>query len=120
MNEIVQEFLKVRNQIKLYHWKTKSYSRHKATDQFVSDIDEKIDSFIEKLSGSRNLRIKDNFQLEFKTLNDSNVITYINKFKKWLKNTLPTLLHQDETDLFNLRDEIIGEVDQLLYLFELD
>jgi hypothetical protein len=36
-------FVNMREQIKLYHWQTKIYSRHKATDNVIELLDENID-----------------------------------------------------------------------------
>lgn len=37
----------MRNQIKLYHWQTHLYSRHTATDNALTKLDENIDEFVE-------------------------------------------------------------------------
>jgi len=35
MHEIIKPMMEFRSQIKLYHWKTSSFSRHKGTDKFL-------------------------------------------------------------------------------------
>ena len=40
-------FFTMREQIKLYHWQTHSYSRHKATDEVIENLDKNIDEFVE-------------------------------------------------------------------------
>ena len=40
-------FLQLRNQIKLYHWQTRVYARHIATDQILEKLEKNIDSFVE-------------------------------------------------------------------------
>ena len=40
----VNFFMTMREQIKLYHWQTKLYSRHKATDNVIKELDENIDN----------------------------------------------------------------------------
>ncbi len=39
--------LDFRNNLKAYHWQTKSYARHKTTDELIQKLDALIDSFIE-------------------------------------------------------------------------
>ncbi len=39
------------NTIKLYHWKTTSYSEHKATDELHERLSGHIDTFVEVLLG---------------------------------------------------------------------
>ena len=41
-------------------------------------------------------------------------------FKRWIENDLPTFIRKDETDLINIRDEILGDINKTLYLFTLD
>lgn len=49
--DLVASMLTIRNQIKLYHWQTHRFSRHKATDDLVSSLDENIDKFVEIYMG---------------------------------------------------------------------
>ena len=119
MESIIKTMLNFRNQIKLYHWKTDSYSRHKATDNFLELFDEKTDRFIETMMGCRNIKIKDKFKLEFTNINDKNADDYVKTFRKWLAETLPKSLLENESDLLNIRDEILGDVNRMLFLFTL-
>ena len=54
---IVKTFLEMLNMIKLYHWKTKSYSQHKATDDLHSSLSSSVDTFVEVLMGKYESRI---------------------------------------------------------------
>ena len=36
--EVVKVFLQILNTVKLYHWKTKSFAIHKATDELYSKL----------------------------------------------------------------------------------
>jgi hypothetical protein len=47
----VHFFFKMREQIKLYHWQTMSYSRHKATDEVLEKLDALIDRYVEVYMG---------------------------------------------------------------------
>ena len=53
-NKLISTFLHMLNTVKLYHWKTISYSTHKATDQLYADLNLKIDEFVEILLGKPN------------------------------------------------------------------
>jgi len=119
MDNIVKGFLTFRIQIKLYHWKTSIYSRHKASDGFLEAFDSKIDKFIEVMIGSRDQKPKDNFKMELQTLNDKSIVDYIDNFRAWLKEYLPNQLNEKETDLINIRDEILSDLNQMIYLFRL-
>jgi len=119
MDHIINQFIKLRNQIKLYHWKTSLYPRHVSSDTFLKKFDKHIDKFIETMSGGRDIKPVDGFNVKFEKLNDKNVFDYVNIFKEWLMEKLPTCLYEYETDLLNLRDEILADVNRMLYLFRL-
>ena len=116
-----QFFFTLRNQIKLYHWQTKLYSRHKATDSVVDALDTSIDKYVEVYMGKYG-RMKLNSttsSFNLKNLSESSIINFIKRSIDYLNNELVNKLKDTETDLFNIRDEMIAELNQLLYLFTL-
>ena len=58
MEEIVSSFLTFQVSLKIYHWQTLSYPRHKASDELFGSISEKIDKFVETLQGNRGNRFQ--------------------------------------------------------------
>lgn len=119
MHDIVKPMMEFRGQLKLYHWKTSSFARHKGTDKFLEKFDDKLDEFVEVMSGSRGEKVHDSFTLKFKTLTDKNAENYVKGFRDWVSGKLPELLHEHETDLLNLKDEILANVNRLLYIMTL-
>jgi DNA-binding ferritin-like protein len=117
----IQFFFTMREQIKLYHWQTKSYSRHKATDGVIDALDEHIDKYVEVYMGKYGrpkMTAKTN-TVKVANLSEKNISTFITQCIKVLQTTLVKHLKQEDTDLFNLRDEMLGELHQLQYLFTL-
>jgi hypothetical protein len=119
MHDIVKPMMEFRDQIKLYHWKTNSFARHKGTDKFLEKFDDKLDEFVEVLSGSRSEKVHDSFTIKFKPLTDKNAEKFVMDFRDWVSNKLPDLLHEHETDLLNLKDEILANLNRLLYVMTL-
>lgn len=120
MHTIIQPMMEFKEQIKLYHWKTSSYSRHKATDKYLSIFSEQLDKFVEVLLGSRNDKNIPTFSLKFKNINDKNAKNYVETYRNWIRDSLPEMLHENETDLLNIKDEILGDLNRLIYLFNLN
>lgn len=121
IGEVALIFLSVRDQINLFHWQTDSYAMHKASDKLVENLTEKMDRFIEIYQGTRGVRLKmppKNF-ITYNNENSKSIIQLLNKFKSWLISDLPKFLKAWDTDLANLRDEILGTVNKTLYLFTL-
>ena len=50
-SELAHLFLNIRSTIKLYHWQTRSYARHKATDKFLETFEPLVDRFVEAAQG---------------------------------------------------------------------
>tara|TARA_R110002074_G_C12283429_1_gene643369 strand:+ start:331 stop:804 length:474 start_codon:yes stop_codon:yes gene_type:complete len=126
---IVGVFLTILNTVKLYHWKTKSYSTHKATDELYEALNSKIDSFVEILlgkeiisSGKKRDKILNVKNLKFKNYkNQKDFKKQIEEYKLFLINLSKSSLNTPtNSDLMNLRDEILGLMNQFLYLLTLN
>jgi len=116
--EIVTTFFNIRDQIKLYHWQTKSFAEHKATDDLVGALDANIDKFVESYMG-RYGRPYVKRTLPVKNLTVSGVRAFIGKSDEWMTNKLPRMLKKTDSDLLNIRDEILADLNQVKYLFTL-
>ena len=120
-SKIVTFFLEMLNVIKLYHWKTKSYAQHKATDELYTKLNANIDSFIEILLGKTGSRIdlmsKNSIRLVDLSSQES-LKREIESFKSYLVglNDNKAMKKMSNTDLFNIRDTILGDMNQFLYL----
>lgn len=122
-SDVACKFLEMLNTIKVYHWKTYSYATHKATDELYASLGANIDKFIEILLGkaqnriklrTKNIPVKDmNSPQEFKR--------EIESYKSYLVNLSNNKAlgagGMTNTDLLNIRDEILGDLNQFLYLF---
>ena len=120
--EITLKFLEILNTIKLYHWKTYNYATHKATDELYSKLGELVDQFIEVLMGKYETRIHlDGIKtLRLRDMKSHNEFKQaIHEYKEYLvaldKNS--ALQSMSNTDLYNIRDEMLGNLNQFLYLY---
>lgn len=120
--EQIHFFLNLRDQIKLYHWQTRVYSRHIATDKIIEKLDKSIDEYVEiyigkygrpKISGV-------NSTINLHNLSEAGAVRLVKSAIKYLLGTLTKSLKSGvDSDLMNIRDEIVGDLNQLLYLFTL-
>lgn len=119
--EITSVFLEMLLMVKLYHWKTTSYATHKATDELYLKLNANIDSFTEILLGKSGLRIdlmgKSNIRLVDLSSQES-LKREIDAFKGYLVrlNDNKALQTMSNSDLLNIRDTILGDMNQFLYL----
>ena len=98
-----------------------SYPRHKATDDLVEKVDALSDKFVEIYIAKYNrpADFKKTITLTLPPLNDESVKKYLGEAIVYLESNLQKRLSPKDTDLFNIRDEIIAEINQALYLFTL-
>ena len=119
LTKIIEKFLDFQNNVKIYHWSTNSYSRHIATDKLFTQLGLLIDKFIEVYQGSRDkkLKLSGKITLSLSNKTDSNMTIYLKNFAEWLSIDIQNLLTKDDTDLLNIRDELLSNVNQTIYLF---
>jgi hypothetical protein len=118
---IVTIFLQMLNTVKLYHWKTSSYAEHKATDELYTNLNLNIDNFVEIMLGKTGGRVNLTGQKMLPLLDYTNVTDFtkeIEKYKHFLNNMNNNsgLKITNNSDLFNVRDEILGNLNQFTYL----
>jgi hypothetical protein len=119
--EISVVFLEILLMVKLFHWKTTSYATHKATDELYDKLNEHVDSFIEILLGKTSSRIdlmsKKNIRLIDLNSQES-LKKEVDTFKSYLisLDNNKAMKTMSNNDLYNIRDEILGELNQFLYL----
>ena len=109
------------NTLKLYHWKTHSYATHKATDELYGKFSSNMDRFVEVLLGKIGNRI--NLQkinnIPIRNINSTREMNIeIQRFKSYLisldNNKFMKLM--SNADLYTIRDEIMADLNQFLYL----
>ena len=119
--QIVTMFLQMLNTVKLYHWKTTSHSQHKATDDLYSELNSSIDTFVETMLGKTGSRVNLTGTHSIPLLD----YTDLSGFKKEVEMYKQFLINMDNdsnlksnvnTDLMNIRDEILGHLNQFSYL----
>ena len=108
-------------QTKINHWQTKSYARHKAFDELHSELVDLTDTFAEAAMGKYGRFTLEN---EDKTLNIVNLTEL--DLKEMLQTSKEALIQwttefdSADTDLLNIRDEILGLLNKITYLLTLE
>jgi hypothetical protein len=114
-------FFSMREQIKLYHWQTDTFARHKATDEVVQALDASIDSYVEIYMGKygRPKMTTSTNSVKIQNMADKTAAKFIHTCIAYLQGPLVKRLKPTDTDLVNVRDEMLGELNKLLYLYTL-
>jgi hypothetical protein len=140
---VMLSFFQIQNSLRFAHWRAKKYSTHKALDKFLDKFMDKMDEFIEiwqgkygrieytKADKEKDVKI---YQIDADDLDkylnviigflsgdkDKNCKKYVihNKMD-YCGITILDIIEKKDTDLLNLRDEILGLVNRLKYLLSL-
>ena len=113
-----QFFIQLQEQFRVLHWETKSYARHKAYGEIYDTLDDLVDKFMETYMGKYGRPKFDSVNIELKTMKNVKINDFIGEAINFL-NGLTEQLSEKDTDLLNIRDEILATVHQTLYLFTL-
>lgn len=117
---IVTNLLTLHNQLKIHHWQTKSYAEHQALGGAYDEFSGLIDEFIEVFMGKYGrIESRDGFKIELENYKDISPTDFVDKYVDYLVNELPKSLEESDTDLFNIRDEMLAQLNKLKYLLTL-
>lgn len=129
MSEIISPLLTIQNQIKIFHWQTRSFAQHKSLDEAYSELGSLIDEFVETYMGifGRIYAADGDFNLQLTNIDyslegnglSSNMISFIEDSIEYLKSYSEDIQLKDKSDLLNIRDEMLGTLNQLKYLLSL-
>jgi DNA-binding ferritin-like protein len=117
-SQIVHVFIELLNIVKLYHWKTTSYAQHKATDELYATLNEHVDKFVETMLGKDGSRIQQ-WEREIDAVQYNNTNDFksrIHGYRDFLIKMNDYFDEKRDSDLLNIRDEILGDLNQFLYL----
>ncbi len=106
-------------QMKINHWQTKGYARHQAFGGFYDTLGDLIDTFVESAMGKYGRFVLED---ENKTIQLSNLSEL--DMKGLIVTVRKAFVEMDidstDTDLLNIRDEMLGELNKLSYLLTLE
>ena len=117
MDQIVMQLVQMEQQMRIFHWQTKSHARHKAFGKIYSNLGDLIDTFAEAWMG-RNGRVRVSGPIELQNLG-GDVEQIVDGYIETLVGMTDILDPQKDTDLLNIRDEILSEFNKLKYLLTL-
>jgi hypothetical protein len=120
-HEMIPVLFRFRQQLHVYHWQTPSYARHKASDELLGSLTGFIDKFMEIYFGKYGrVAFPTEVNIKIGNMNDEDGMKFLDEMINYYIEVLPTYLNaKTDTDLLNLRDEILGSTNQIKYLYSL-
>lgn len=115
------KFLSILNQIRVFHWQTKSFAEHEALGKLYGFLDTLIDEFVEVFSGRHGEVPKANEVFDAKARNyvsNADTKAYLDEIADYLGGEVNDFI-EDDTELANIRDEMLAAVNRTKYLLGL-
>ena len=119
---ILPVFFRHQIYIKMFHFQTNKYGAHKASDSYLEKFSANMDRFTEVMQGicgqvqNESMTLQQfNFN-EYRSINQ--MISKMNEFINWLK-TLDNFVN-GESSLLTIRDEMLADAQQFVYLLKFE
>ena len=115
------KMMNFQQQMRILHWQTTSFARHNAYGGIYDSLNSLIDMYVEVSMGKYG-RIEldeENSKLELKNMKNLPINDYLKEFCSFLIGLTEEFDSKDDSDILNIRDEMLGEVNKLKYLLTL-
>ena len=121
LNSNINLFLGLQCQLKINHWQTKGFARHQAFGSTYDDLQDLVDSFVEEAMGKYGRFVLDDETktIQLANLSELDLKGFVNTIKEALIQ-ITSQVEETDTNLLNLRDEMLGLVNKLSYLLTLE
>lgn len=117
---IIGPLIQMQQQLRIFHWQTESYAQHKAFGKAYEALDDLVDTFVETYMGRYGkARPTVTYSIQLRSLTGEDTVkTTLQGFIEYLDSMSSEIA--EATDLLNIRDSILGEINQLKYLLTLN
>ena len=115
VNKLTMNLLNHQVVLKLFHFQTETYGSHKASDEYLEKYALIMDKFLEIAQGIYGKITLKKYTLTGSSHTNDNIIKHIEGMIALLRDKIDDVLNNN-SDLINIRDELVGNAVQLKYL----
>ena len=120
LNQFIKICISLEIYTRMHHWNTTNYALHKATDQFIDSLLDIMDKFVEVYIGLYNVRPSFNqVRVDNCCLTDIDNKKYVDILSSYTELVRGLNLDNTKTELLNIRDELLAEMNKTKYLLSL-
>jgi hypothetical protein len=116
---LVNMMIGIEQQLRILHWQTESYAQHKAFGETYSALGDLIDSFMEGVMGKYGRFQLQSNSIQIINMQELDLPDFIEGSADFLNGLSDQLDPQKDTDLLNIRDEMLSQISKLKYLLTL-
>lgn len=118
--EIILKLVQIQNQFRFMHWQTTGDAKHRAYGDIYDKLGDLMDDFTESMMGKYGrIEFESEFSIMFQDLKSLNLQDFIDGITDFLVSITEMLDPKYDTDLLNLRDEMLASINKLKYLLTL-
>jgi hypothetical protein len=118
--ELILKLVQIQNQFRFLHWQTFGDAKHRAYGEIYDTLGDLIDSFTESMMGKYGRPEFDSeFSIMFQDIKSMNIQNFLDGITEFLVGMTDQLDSRYDTDLLNLRDEMLSGINKLKYLLTL-
>lgn len=118
--ELVLKLVQIQLQWKFLHWQTFGDAKHRLYGEIYDGLGELIDEFTETMMGKYGrVEFDPEFSIMFQDIKSLSVQNFMDGITEFLVGMTDQLDSRYDTDLLNLRDEMLADINQLKYLLTL-
>jgi DNA-binding ferritin-like protein len=118
--ELILKLIQIQTQFKFMHWQTMGDAKHRAYGEIYDTLGDLIDSFTESMMGKYGRpEFESEFSIMFQDLKSLSVQNFMDGITEFLVSMTEQLDNKYDTDLLNLRDEMLSSINKLKYLLTL-
>ena len=115
LNKLTMNLLNHQVVMKLFHFQTNLYGAHKASDTYGEKFAATMDKFLEIAQGIYGKVTLKKYSLTGSSHTDENILKHLDGIIILLRSKINDIL-AEYTELINVRDELVGDAEQLKYL----
>lgn len=118
--EVILKLVQIQTQFRFLHWQTTGDAKHRAYGEIYSGLDDMIDNFAEACMGKHGrFEFDSEFAIVFQDINSLSLQKFIDGITEFLISLTDVYDTKMDSDLLNLRDEMLLQINKLKYLLTL-
>jgi hypothetical protein len=114
--EYTLKLIQIQTQFKFLHWQTYGDAKHKAYGEIYDSLGDNIDKFVEIMMGKMGrVEFEPEFSIMFQDIKTLSIQNFLDGITEFLVSMVDQLDARYDTDLLNIKDEMLGDINQLKY-----
>lgn len=118
--DVILKLVQIQNQFRFLHWQTTADAKHRAYGDIYDTLGGLLDDFAEACMGKHGrFEFGEEFSIVFQDITVLNLQNFIDSITEFLISFNEIYDREMDSDLLNLRDEMLLKVNKLKYLLTL-